>query len=63
MTESDDQQVRRPRCPNCTAEFTEDNVAWHTEPVHCTTCYRCTDKPACYTCGNMYCACKVHQFS
>lgn len=57
-----DQPLERPRCPNCGDSFSSGDLARHSDPVECTSCYRCTGKPACYTCGNMYCPCKVHQY-
>jgi len=53
--------VPRPPCYLCGETYTAVDLLRHSEPVSCDVCPRCTDMPACYTCRNMYCACKVHQ--
>lgn len=49
-------------CPYCGESNTSDDLAWHSEPVDCGPCIQCVGKPACFTCGLMYCACNVHKF-
>jgi hypothetical protein len=52
----------RPPCYHCGESYTAGDDDRHTEPVSCEKCPRCVGMPACYTCRNMYCACKVHQY-
>ncbi|ALE73776.1 recombination activating protein 1 [Pseudonocardia sp. EC080610-09] len=49
-------------CSSCGQRFGPDEVALHTEPVHCGPCITCVDKPGCFSCRLMYCVCDVHRY-
>lgn len=49
-------------CPYCGDSYEPGDLARHNEPVQCGPCIQCVGKPACFTCGLMYCACDVHKF-
>ncbi|MEA5362562.1 recombination activating protein 1 [Amycolatopsis sp., V23-08] len=53
---------RPPPCLYCGERYGPDDVARHTEPVHCERCITCAGKPACYDCRLMYCVCDVHRY-
>ncbi|MFJ8917704.1 recombination activating protein 1 [Amycolatopsis sp. NPDC102389] len=54
-------QERLP-CLYCGERYGPDDVARHTEPVHCERCITCVDKPECFECRLMYCVCDVHRY-
>lgn len=49
-------------CQYCGEPYGADDLARHTEPVHCGPCITCVDKPACFSCRLMYCVCDVHRY-
>ncbi|TWH20533.1 hypothetical protein JD82_02379 [Prauserella rugosa] len=54
--------TERLSCPFCGDSYEPEDLARHSEPVQCGPCIQCVGKPACFTCGLMYCACEVHKF-
>ena len=49
-------------CLYCGERYGPDELALHTDPVHCGRCITCVDKPACFSCRLMYCVCDVHRY-
>lgn len=49
-------------CVTCRTDYSTADpevVKQHAAPVAC-SCNRCSGKPECYPCGNMFCKCGVH---